>query len=272
NKGQSLVVAGHRQPIEVHLLAHSLNTALGNVGRSVEFHLAPEFNAGSIGDLAALLNAGQVDTLVMLGGNPAYNAPADLNWATAQSKAKSVVRLGYYEDETFEAANRDADWHLPLAHYLESWGDALTSDGTLVPIQPLIAPLFGGLTELEVLARIAGVSRTDPYSIVRETFDRLNSGPNLEAAWRKFLHDGFLANAAAKPVQVKLNDAAVAKAVADAKPIEPGKEKLEVVFHRDYSLDDGRYNNNGWLQEMPDPVTKIVWDNVVLISRKTAAE
>ena len=268
NRGRSLVIAGHRQPLAVHLLAHAINFALGNIGKTVVFHETPAQKEENISELARSLRAGEVETLVILGGNPAYTAPADLDWAATQRKAKTVVRLGYYEDETFPGC----DWHLPMAHFLESWGDARTSDGTLVPIQPLIAPLFGGMTALEVLARLAGSGVTDPYSIVRETFAGFVSADTLDAAWRKFLHDGFLVNSAAKPVTVKLSAPAVSEAVASARVETPTKERLEVVFARDYSLDDGRYNNNGWLQEMPDPITKVVWDNVVLISRKTAAE
>ncbi len=268
NRGKSLVVAGYRQPLVVHLLAHALNSALGNIGNTVEFHPAANSRQGGLADLVRSLEAGQVETLVMLGGNPAYTAPADLGWGKALSRAKTVVRLGYYEDETFPQCH----WHIPAAHYLESWGDARTSDGTLVPVQPLIAPLFGGWTELEVLARIAGLNNPDPYSIVRETFAGLVAGADPEPGWRKFLHDGFLTGSAVKPVAVKLDEAAVTKALGSQGGAAPDKDNLEVVFHRDYSLDDGRYNNNGWLQELPDPVTKITWDNVVLISRKTAME
>jgi molybdopterin-containing oxidoreductase family iron-sulfur binding subunit len=266
--GKSVVVAGYRQPIAVHLLAHAINAALGNLGKTVLFHKVPETKTGSMVELAQALNAGAVQTLIIAGANPGYTAPAELNWAAAQRKAKRVVRLGYYEDET----SVGCDWHIPAAHYLESWGDALTSDGTLVPIQPLIAPLFGGLTALEVLARVAGLPKTDSYSIVRETFSQRVAGANVEAAWRKFLHDGFLADSAVQPVEVKLNQTAVSQAVSGVKMSLPTKESLEVVFHRDYKVDDGRYNNNGWLQELPDPVTKIVWDNAILISRKTARE
>jgi molybdopterin-containing oxidoreductase family iron-sulfur binding subunit len=266
-KGKSLILAGHRQPLAVHLLAYALNAALENFGQTILFHQSSESKEGTLEDLATALNGGQVQTLVILGSNPVYSAPPGLKWPETQRKAKTIVRLGYYEDETFAKS----DWHLPLAHYLESWGDALTSDGTLVPIQPLIAPLFGGVTELELLARIAGETVTSPYEIVRQTFGSYVSGDS-EAAWRKFLHDGFLANSAAKSVDVHLVDGVVSKATDASKRATPGKDNLEVVFHRDYSLDDGRYSNNGWLQELPDPITKIVWDNAVLISRKTAAE
>ena len=273
NRGQSLVVAGYRQPLAVHLLAHSINSTLGNIGRTVVFHESADWGEGSLEELARSLRASEVETLVILGGNPAYNAPVELDWVKAQSQAKSVVRLGYYEDETFAAARRDADWHLPLAHYLESWGDALTSDGTLVPIQPLIAPLFGGLTEIELLARIAGEGVTSSYEIVRETFAKIAGGGDVEGAWRKFLYNGFLEGSAAKPVEVHLNEGTVAGAVAGLKPAPwPAKDNLELVLYRDYKLDDGRYGNNGWLQELPDPVTKITWDNAVVMSRRTASE
>jgi MoCo/4Fe-4S cofactor protein with predicted Tat translocation signal len=266
NRGSSLVMAGHRQPPEVQTLAHALNSALGNIGKTVQFHALPETKQGTIEQLAQALNSGAVETLVIVGANPVYTAPVDLNWAATQRKAKNVIRLGYYQDETFA----QCDWHFPMAHYLESWGDALSSDGTLVPIQPLIAPLFGGLTELEVLARLAGETVTAPYDIVRATFAETAKKPDAEAAWRKFLHDGFLPESAAKPATVNLSAQALNSAAANA-PM-PGADRLDVIFHRDYSLDDGRYSNNGWLQEMPDPITKMVWDNAVLISRKTAVE
>jgi MoCo/4Fe-4S cofactor protein with predicted Tat translocation signal len=276
HRGSSLVVAGHRQPIAVHMLAYALNAALGNIGKTLVFHDAPEAKEGNIVELTKAINSGQVQTLVMLGGNPAYNAPADLDWAKAQQKVKALVRLAYYEDETsaIAPAGGATQWLLPATHYLESWGDAYTPDGTLVPIQPLIAPLFGGMTETEVLARIAGGNALTAYEVARETFAAIagNAGGNLEERWKKYLFDGFLADSAAKPVEVQFNAAAATQAIATAKLGTPSRDKLEVVFVRDYKVDDGRYNNNGWLQELPDPITKMVWDNTVLISRKTARE
>jgi len=261
---ESLILAGYQQPLEVHLMAHVLNAALGAVGTTVNYLPAVEPVKGTIQELAASLNAGDVSTLVILGGNPVYNAPADLGWAAAQAKAGTVIRLGYTEDESFVKKG----WHLPLAHYLESWGDARTSDGTLVPVQPLIQPLFGGVTELEVLARIGGQSKTNPYDIVRETFSALDGGD--ENAWRKFLHDGYLAGSSAKSVTVTLSTG-IAAALKGAKVLPaPSQNALEVVFHRSYSLDDGRFANNGWLQETPNPITKVTWDNVIIVSPETA--
>ncbi len=271
-KGASVVLAGYRQPAAVHVLANVLNAALQNVGKTVSYHAPASAVASALPlvELARSLNAGQVDTLVVLGGNPVLNAPADLDWATTQRKAKTVVRLGYYEDETFAASN----WHLPAAHYLESWGDARTSDGTLVPVQPLIEPLFGGLTELEVLARLGGLPANRSHDIARETFRGAVGADNFEDKWKKFLHDGYLAGSAAKPLTLAAftPDRAGAAFTAAAPLPAPGKDNLEVVFHRDYKMDDGRWTNNGWLQELPDPITKIVWDGVVLVSRKTAEE
>lgn len=266
HRGKALVMAGHRQPIEVHVLAHAMNSALGAVGQTMVLVEAPERNKGTLAELARALNQNQIDTLVITGGNPVYTAPADLEWEAAQRKAREVIRLGYWEDETAAAA----DLHIPEAHYLESWGDGRTADGTYVPIQPLIAPLYEGLTELEVLARIGGQEAVRPHDIVRATFDALVQEAN-ENKWRTFLHDGYWKNTAAQPVQAGFNQQAAAEAMnAAVQPAALGKDNLEAVFHRDYSVDDGSFNNNGWMQELPDPITKISWENVVLVSQKTA--
>ena len=267
NLGRSVVLAGHRQPPAVHIIASAMNAALGNLGKTVVFHEAVEPPQTTISELAQALNGGQVQTLVIFGGNPSYNAPIELDWEKAQSKAKTVVRLGYYEDETFSSNG----WHLPMAHYLESWGDARSADGTMMPVQPLIEPLFEGLTEIEVLARLAGQEKTSPHEIVRDTF-RSIAGAD-EEVWKKFLHDGFLSDSASAEVSVEFDRGAAASIVGAARAsAAPTKEGLEVVFYRDACVDDGRYNNNGWLQELPDPINKLVWENVISLSIKTARE
>lgn len=274
NPGKSLVMAGYRLPLAAHLLVVAMNEALGAVNHTVEYLQTPAAREGTISELAAALGGGQVQTLVILGGNPAYNAPADLNWSQAQAKAKTVVRLGYYIDETSwnSEAHAEKQWDLPAAHYLEAWGDARTAEGTVVPIQPLIEPLFGGVTDLEVLAVLGGLTPTAPYDIVRETFQSIASKD--EDAWRKFLHDGFLADSAYPRASVQFDAAELTKAMGDLKAMgaEPTNSKMDVVFYRDAKVDDGRYNNNGWLQELPDPVTKLTWDNAVLLSPKTARD
>ena len=261
--GNCVVLAGQRQPLAVHLLAQAMNAALGNTGKTVEFLAAPPSQDASIADLATALNAGQVNTLLVLAGNPVYNAPVELDWAATQRKAKLVLRFGYYEDETTAVSDRN----IPQLHYLESWGDARTSDGSLVPMQPLVAPLFEGMTELELLARIAGFEPEGAYEIVRETFRAVPGGG--EEGWKKFLFQGFQEGSAAKPAEVSFDWAATSRALEAVKPIPASADNLEVVFHRDYCVDDGRYNNNGWLQELPEPITKVAWDNLVILSPKT---
>ncbi|MDB4807939.1 TAT-variant-translocated molybdopterin oxidoreductase [Verrucomicrobia bacterium] len=262
---KTLVVAGYRQPKEVHLAAMAMNELLGNVGSTLLLQKANPRGNGTIADLKLRFNDG--DNLVVLGGDPAYNAPTDIEWAKLASRAGRLIRQGYYIDQTAKGA----DAYIPAAHYLESWGDARTSDGTLVPVQPLIAPLFGGMTELEVLARIGG-TESDPYKIVRKTFDGI-AGVS-DPKWEKFLHDGYLADSASAVESRGYDwDAAQVAWEDGAKPVEvPGKEKYEVTFLRDHSVDDGRWGNNGWLLETPNPVTRITWDNVLLVSLNTAKE
>ena len=262
---KTLVVAGYRQPKEVHLAAMGINAILQNIGETVVLKSHKPSGAGSIEDLAKGFNKG--DNLVVLGGDPAYNAPADIDWGAIVAKADKFIRHGFYG---VDKTSRKATAFIPAAHYLESWGDARTSDGTLVPVQPLIAPLFGGVTELEVLARIAGAEETDPYKIVRATFDSISNKGN----WDKFLHDGFLADSAPSTVFAEFDgDAASAAWKEGVKKINlPTRGNLEVTFFRDHCVDDGRWGNNGWLLETPNPVTRITWDNVLLVSLNTAKE
>jgi molybdopterin-containing oxidoreductase family iron-sulfur binding subunit len=251
NRGNILVVAGQRQPLVVHLLAHAINMALDSVGNTVLLVPAQENPGADFKSLSA------TDTLVILGGNPVYNSALPI-------AAKTLVRLGYHEDETSAKAN----WNFPAAHYLESWGDATTNDGATLPIQPLIQPLFGGLTDLEFLARLAGESQTNPHDIVRRTFG------GSEEGWKKILFNGFVAGEAQSISDVRMvqstND--LSQLLAAAGSPAPSAAGLEVVFYRDAKMDDGRYANNGWMQELPEPITKMTWDNAVLLSRKTAKE
>ena len=242
----ALVVAGQRQPLEVHLLAYAINSALGAVGNTVTLHRAPEIPEGD-------LSKANPDTLVVLGGNPVYHFNRTLG-----GNSQTVVRLGYYEDET----SATSQWNFPATHYLESWGDALTSDGMMVPIQPLTQPLFGGITELEFLAHIAGEAETSPYEIVKATFK------GSEEEWKTFLFSGF----AGSPTAAENLTYSPPTSQPAFATVAPSAKSLEVVFYRDAKMDDGRYANNGWMQELPDPITKITWDNAVLISHKTAQE
>jgi len=263
-RGESVVVAGSHLPLAAHVIAFEINSYLGNVGSTVEFLFARRAAATSIASLAEAIGRKAVKTLVILGGNPAYNAPADLGWAALQKTVPEVVRLGYYVDETSEVAGT----HIAAAHYLESWGDARTFNGTIVPVQPMIMPLFGGLTQNEVLASIAGLPSTDPYTLVFETITaRTKSPAEAEALFRKFLHDGILEGTAYRAVRIRPG-MILPKTFLEAIPAPPvvTQASLEVRFVADTRMDDGRYNNNGWLQECPDPITKISWDNAILVS------
>ncbi|PTY06610.1 hydrogenase [Opitutaceae bacterium EW11] len=265
NRGVSLVVAGNHLPAAVHAYVALINESLGAVGATLEYVEVPASNAASIEDLAAAIKNGSVKTLVILGGNPAYNAPAELGWTELQKSVPDVVRYGYYSDETSLLANT----HVAATHYLESWGDARTADGTIVPIQPMILPLFGGLTELEVLARIAGETTTDPYTLVYQTLTPMGKG-TPEEVFRKFLHDGLLEGTAYRTVRVSANRNAISS--ADAKTAVLSAENLEIRFLADPKVDDGRFANNGWLQECPEPITKISWDSLIQISPRLAHE
>jgi molybdopterin-containing oxidoreductase family iron-sulfur binding subunit len=264
NRRKAMVVVGQRQPIEVHLLAQQINMSLGAFTGAIT--LLPAI-ANAATDLNELLAGdGHIKTWIIVGGNPAYNLQADFAQRLAPSKGSELIRLGYYEDETSDNSNWSASsslWHFPATHYLESWGDATASDGTLVPVQPLTQPLFGGLTELEFLARLAGESQTSAYEIVRTTFG------GSDETWKKTLFSGFVEGSAAAAVNLPSH---LSISVPKITVPLPSANSLEVIFYRDAKVDDGRYANNGWMQELPDPITKMTWDNAVLISRKTARE
>ncbi len=273
HQGASLVVAGAHLPAEVHTLVYGINAALNNLGETVSFVAAENTGAASISDLARAIKGGSIRSLVILGGNPAYNAPADLGWSALQKSVSEVVRLGYYADET-TAVNPAATTHIASAHYLESWGDARTFDGTVVPIQPMIEPLFGGLTDIEVLARIAGEKTAEPYALVSATVAALVPSANADKTLRRFLHDGVLEGTAYRPVSVRF-DLQRAGAIFSSSPKalpQLSAKNLEVRFIADHKMDDGRFANNGWLQECPDPITKISWDNAILVSPRLGKE
>ena len=266
NRRKAMVVVGQRQPLEVHLLAQQINMSLGAFTGPISLQPVAANTAHGLNEM----DLDAIDTLVVLGGNPVYHL-------TATTKPKNVIRLGYYEDETAEKS----DWNIPAVHYLESWGDAMTSDGTVVAIQPLIQPLFGGLPELEFLARVAGESQMSAYEIVRRTFyrampqltgDQLQSFQDsleFQAFWKKSLFSGFVEGSSLAAVNLPSH---LSISVPKIKAMASSANSLEVIFFRDAKVDDGRYANNGWMQELPDPVTKMTWDNAVLISRKTARE
>ena len=265
-RGRSLVVAGPRQPAWVQALAFAISTSLGG---PVTAEPVAQRGGVSLADFVGRLQSGAVKTVVIHGGNPAYDAPADLRWAEAVAKVPNRVRFGAHEDESADKAT----WFAPLAHYLESWGDDRAEDGSYVAVQPMVLPLFNGVSELEMLAYLGGAEKVDGPELVRATFRTLAAGAGDEAtAWNNFLRDGFLANSAPSAAPAAFTAGNVTEAIRAGFKAQaaPDDLNLEVVLPMDYSVGDGRYANNGWLQEMPDPITKLTWDNAALLSPATA--
>ncbi len=274
NRGQSLLLAGMRQPAEVHAMVYNLNQALGNAGRSISYlpMQMPEFQ--DISKLVDDLNSGSIETLVMLGGNPVYNAPEDLKFGQAMMKAANRIHLSDQDNAT----SRQCTWHIPRAHYLESWGDAVGWDGTYMAVQPLIQPLFGGKTATEVLSAFNSRKPKNSFDKARSSFSVMTGGSPrtpkndgaFEKRWRKFIHDGHLvlggaASAGALPL-------AGNRIAAPSGGHSLSVDNLEISFALDQSVYDGRFANNAWLQELPDFMTKLTWDNAALISPATALE
>ncbi len=260
HRGAGLVVAGQQQPAEVHALAHAINHALDNLGKTVAYMppvlSSPSNHYEQLEQLAKDADAGKVQLLIVLDANPVAEAPAELKLAERFEKIAMRVHCGTHFDETAEACV----WHVPAAHYLESWGDGRAYDGTLSLRQPLIAPLYGGKPTLELVAALRGALGQTAYDLVR-TYWRENSGAaDFEAWWRSALHDGFVRDSAPAPQSVHL--------ALDYKSLPAPKESsgIEVVLRPDPSIYDGRFANNGWLQELPKPITKLTWDNAVHLS------
>jgi Fe-S-cluster-containing dehydrogenase component len=269
NRGASVIAVGAIQPPEVHAIGHRLNALLGNVGKTVEYSAAQlARDTSSAADLANLLiemNAGRVDTLLILDSNPVYTSPGDADFPAALAKVKTKIQAGLYRDETALAS----DWHLPLAHFLEAWGDVRASDGTISIQQPLIAPLYGGKSALELLSILIGEG-LGGLEIVQRSLGPLAADPRL---WRKAIHDGIVPNSASPKERPGLRAiGAVTFEPGELSGLDVERDQLELVLAPDPKIYDGRFANNGWLQELPDAATKLTWDNALLISPKTAKE
>jgi len=269
HRGRAYIAAGPSQPPVVHALVALTNLALGNGGTTVRYIEDPAgarpSHADSIAALARAIDGGEVETLLVLGGNPAYDAPADLEFARRLGSVKTVVHLSMHRDETSTLAA----WHLPRAHWLESWSDARAWDGAVSVIQPLIQPLFEGRTPAELLALVAWLPVRNGYDLVRETLGPLVGS---ERGWRRALHDGVVAGSALPASERPIAADTLAAAIATSRPVpsRAGAEALELVFLPDRKVYDGRFANNAWLQELPDPVTKLTWDNALFVSPRTA--
>jgi MoCo/4Fe-4S cofactor protein with predicted Tat translocation signal len=327
HRGRSAVIAGDTQPAAVHALARAMNEALGNVGTTVTYHApvaaSPADGTASLAELVADMQAGRVEVLVIVGGNPVFTAPSDLNFADALRKVTVRVHMDLYHDETADLCQ----WHVPEAHFLESWGDVRSFDGTVSLIQPLVAPIYDGRTAVELLAVMNGTP-ANTMDLVKDYWTRAYAGQTTpawtlrqangaayataDAFWRHALHDGFIASTsmlatsgqtapagsapaaasgqsgspAARPAAAPASGAAGRATGAAAPAPAAGRQSgtapvaippppvsasgMEIVFRPDPHILDGRFANNGWLQELPKPLSKVTWDNVAYISPKTA--
>jgi molybdopterin-containing oxidoreductase family iron-sulfur binding subunit len=276
HRGSSVVLAGEQQSPIVHALTHAMNQALGNAGTTVAYtepvEAQPIRQSESIRELVQDMEANLVQALIMIGGNPAHTAPGDLNFARNLVKANFTVHLSLYENETSALCH----WHVPEAHYLESWSDVRAYDGTATIIQPLIAPLYGGRTAHEILAALLGQAGHSSYEVVRDYWKQHSRAKDFELFWRTALHDGVVAGTAASAKQVSLTRDLAAKISLKevdqrkSDSAERGKRDVEILFRPDPTIFDGRFANNGWLQETPKPLTKITWDNAFFFSPLTA--
>lgn len=299
NAGNSIVIAGDRQPAETHALAYLLNAALGNLGRTVTLAapalLAPEGTAAGLGDalgegmggdtaegtpavsafedLVADMQAGRVDTLVIMEGNPAYTAPVDLAFERALARVPRSVHLSLFHNETSALCR----WFLPSTHFLESWGDARAYDGTISFVQPLIEPLYDGIMPTQVLAAFAGQPETSGYVLLRDFWRRrLAATPattpatTIDQRWEEYIQRGFIPGTRAPAVSPAVQWREAGAIVASA--LRPrARAGLELSFEQSPKVYDGRFTNNGWLLELPHPLTKLTWDNAAIVSPRTAA-
>ncbi len=263
NRGAVLVIVGDGQTPATHALAHAINASLGVVGKTVTYTepvdpLAATPKVEQLRQLVGEMRADKVETLVVLNSNPLYDAPADLNFFDAFNRVPMRIHLGLYQDETA----RFCHWHLSGTHYLEQWGDTRTFDGTVSFIQPLIAPLYGGHSESELIEFLTNQDEASSYQLTQRYWQAQHTGADFKSWWERSLHDGFVAGSAFVPKTVS--------AKAAVPPASPAGSGLEIIFRRDATIYDGRFANNGWLQETPKPMTQVCWDNPVLMSVATA--
>jgi MoCo/4Fe-4S cofactor protein with predicted Tat translocation signal len=254
NRNASVVAVGCHLAPELHHVAMAINQAIGAIGSTLTLHEEPPSEpSGGISDLVARMRAGEIKALAILGGNPAYDAPIDLDFVGAFKSVGISAHLSLYDNETSQLCT----WHIPRAHYLETWADARTWDGTITIAQPLIEPLYDGKSCDQFLAFLSGEPEGDSQAVVRKTYQM------EETAWRQSLHDGLMPGTALAAVTPTLKSPI-------GQIVQPASKNFELRFMQDLSVYDGRFAPNGWLQEMPDPMTKLVWDNAALISKKDA--
>ncbi len=256
--GKSLVIAGPHEAPAIQEFTRWCNELLGNVNVTVDY-LSPDLRRPDLGELVEEINAGRVETLLIIGGNPVYDAPADLEFAKALAKVPNSIHIDLYANETAEHCR----WHIPEAHALESWSDACAFDGTATITQPVIEPLFAGRSRHQLLAAVLEEAPAESYDIVRGFWQKQHPTADFEKIWRKSLHDGIVTG-----WQVTAQGSSAVDSHRSAPVASTGG--LNLLIRADPHIGDGRFSNNAWLQELPKPLTKLVWDNAALVSPATA--
>lgn len=271
NKGKSIIFAGKKHSVATHLTCFLINIALSNFNKTFKISESTKESSQltSLEKLVKKLNGGKIEHLFIIGGNPIYNTPSDIDFKTALTKAKNSYHLTYYKNDT----SVECSYSIPKAHFLESWGDTRAYDGTISFIQPLIAPLYKGITAAEFFAKISGSSVVKGSAILKKYWSGKLGSSGFARKWRKLIHDSVLPNSSYK-IQSTINDSinldASLKVLANAKSTIT--DSYEVVFQTDYKIGNGEHVNNGWLQELADPISKNCWDNAALISVSTAKD
>ncbi len=270
NKGESLVIAGRRQPAHVHALVTAMNEALMNNGKTVAYapfaHAIPS-DVEALSSLVEGMNSGAISGLIILGGNPVYNAPVDLSFQQALEQIEFSIHLSSTYNETSQLTT----WHIPENHFLESWNDVATAQGPLSIVQPQIEPLYSSISDIELLGSLLSGKKVKGHELVRQTWKTILSPNQFEKNWKKVLHDGVF-NRDSGTLSLRVNSRLLSNALVKQSFAmrTASATNLELTFSSSPSVHDGRYVNNGWLQELPDPMTKLTWDNAALMSPKTA--
>jgi molybdopterin-containing oxidoreductase family iron-sulfur binding subunit len=269
NGSHSLILVGRRHSVGLQALALILNSSLGSIGTTLLIQPRLSATSTSIDSLAQKIRGGSIRTLLILGGDPAYNAPTDLDWPGLQASVETSIHLSPVYNET----SARSSWFVPGTHYLESWGDTLARDGSYLSIQPAIQPLWSGESQLDFLSRLAGRPKPIGPALIRETFAAKTNlaGEKLDQAWNDFVREGFLPSSASTSTS-RINNLTPLAGLLSQMEATSHEESgsLEAVFIQSGAVDDGRYANNGWMQEWPDPMTKLTWDNAILVSKQTA--
>lgn len=268
NQGKCVLAVGPKQPAEVHAAVHALNLALGNRGKTVEYvraDMAPAVDPADFAGAVAKMNSGAIHTVVFMGCNPVYTAPADLDFTAALAKVQNKIHFGLYRDETALAC----DWHAPQSHWLEAWGDGRSWNGTWTLQQPLIEPLYSGKSALEFAGFLTGNDATGDQ-LLKNAFTA--AAGDDEMVWRQAVQRGFVTGSEFPRAASPSNTTAMVRVTPEQMAAWSNGQPLEVVYNQDYSLYDGRYANLGWLQELPDPLSKLTWGNAAIIGIGTAQE